>query len=461
MGIAPVPSRGQGAVSELIFDDFDYRSSEVARIGALFGPNDWTDDEGKPAGRSRLWYLTNWSDYGSDPLVQVEVRTLASGRALHLDALPGHTLVWARDRMPPMVLTGFTAPYGVWAARLRFADLSDDVAMMQSFWTMSPYTVCQTSACERSQNYWSEFDHEWNNWFDRRFRPQMISTGGGINGAAEADISNYMRAVTTGNPGPLSCTLVAGDGSQSGTLAISECRERFTGGWADLMIRINEQTATFEAVVWPSYGSSPEGSHIRMQRTIELEPGHPQPMYAVFSQLLGPDRTLRRRTGFSVDWFYFTPEYKRVTSLYRVLEDVGRLRARGLVRVNTTGQSLEAPGTAEEDQWHPIEVQALQGPMLRNGRYYWTAYPAQNNGAYYHLDWSYRVQQRPNTARTSWSRFTRSGFVFSLPQASSSPPDAVEIRTRLQYVDIYGQPTGSSVDCFGFGRGFHEAYRCD
>jgi len=192
-----LPSEG------VIFDEFLYTDTTITIneiSNSIFGPNDWcTSNELDNCGKSeytdfnRAWYSHYWIDW------QPFNGAYPSTNFVTEDDWPGTFTITHnegthyRGERTPQVASGFSASTGVWAAAVKFSDLSAEYAsdpedyfrVLQSFWTYSPHhALINGTEVDASHtppappegifpfsNYggaewsWAEMDHEFNNWF--------------------------------------------------------------------------------------------------------------------------------------------------------------------------------------------------------------------------------------------------------------------------------------------------------
>ena len=404
----------------VIFDDFEYESESE-----LLNANWWTDLEGKPLVRERAWFKSSWEAHDFAPTAHLRFDRPGEVR---IEVQGGHFYGWKPGWMPPILSSGFAHRTGTWVSRIRFDDIAmgrkTETPQTHAFWTFSPNVVCLTDPthgdCSRSDKRWSEFNHEWNNYFDRS-REQFLAKGRIVDGEEGAVSEIRMRDPEAPTSADLSCrryghAIVESIGDSDA------CMEWFVSDadrsrYVDLMIQYDNEDLVFEAVAYDENVSKRQVHSIAMREVVELG-RRVQPMVTKFS-LLGntrdkcldlqivdlecwkQDKTL----GFSVDWFFYSPETKLTASM--VAKNVKWLQENGRTRVNTTGKTLTRPRRRGR-----LSV-VLESP-LKNSRREWVAVPSQRSTKHYRLKirWRYRTKRTPEESWSGWSVFSTGGFTF-------------------------------------------------
>ncbi len=202
---------GQTTLPEYLFDDFDYGASAGDDLlGAratsntcdlssspLLRESEWRIKTGSTAFDStmRMWYLDSWFDGKASLPISNPPDGGAAGVVKFVDSLdvptgysnyttdttsgiriflsPGEyptTQNWATR-----ILSGFTAEYGTWAARVKFVDIhtfnpsnpSNEPRTHHGFWLQSENSTGSNPNEPEStrSGRWDELDHEFSNWF--------------------------------------------------------------------------------------------------------------------------------------------------------------------------------------------------------------------------------------------------------------------------------------------------------
>jgi len=162
----------------LLFDDFDYPNEQT-----LFGRNQWTDIDNNPGPFLRFWYRSDWSEARFRNTARLVFKNRGQ---LRMETEYAHSYQWKPGYLPPIISSGFTARTGTWATRVRFDDISIGEAtfspITQAFWTFSPNLACTTDVtirpCANEHKYWSEFNHEWNNYFSPKHKQFLAKRRG-------------------------------------------------------------------------------------------------------------------------------------------------------------------------------------------------------------------------------------------------------------------------------------------
>ncbi len=406
---------------QVIFDDFDYASESE-----LFGWNSWTDLDGKPLSRDRAWFRASWEANEYAPTAHVYIDRPGEVR---LQADGGHFFTWKSGWMPPVLSSGFVHRTGTWAARIRFDDIAmgrkTDTPLTHAFWTFSPNIACVTDPtdrnCPRSDKRWSEFNHEWNNYFDPP-REQFLANGGIVDGEDDDAGEFRMRDPATPNSTDLSCRRYD-DVIEKSISDSDECMEWFVSDqdrsrYVDLIIQYDNENLVFEAIARNENPSKQAGHAIEMREVVKLG-RRVQPMVTKFS-VIGKtrDKCLDRQImdlscwkqdralGFSAEWFFYTPDTN--LSAQDIDANVKWLRENRRIRVNTTGRSLDRPRRQGR-----LSI-VLESPIT-NSRRDWIVVPSQRSTLYYRLKigWSYRTKRTPDETWSGWSEALTDGFTFN------------------------------------------------
>lgn len=422
----------------LIFDDFSYSSYEQ-----MTGKNLWTDLSGKPFTREAAWFTRDWEIVEQAPTAHFKFDK--PGR-VRLETEAGHSYQWTSGALPPFLTSGFTSRTGTWVSRVRLDDIRSGIVtnspVVIAFWTYSANSICRKqpgdNACRIENRFWSEFDHEWNNSFNQKY-PQFISNGVAVDGVLERTRSFIMGSPAKRSTEELSCLHVAGS-VQTRIDNPTECMRWFVSDedddrFVDLLIQYDDEVLVFEAIAWKVSQPTQLEEKVIMRTTIRLDK-KAQPMVSRFS-LLGRTFNQCRKSritnrscwiqekniGFSIDWFYFTPDTD--IDLKGVLDTVDRLRSRGLSRVNTTGKSLAGPPVAQSI------TATLENPLTNRAKE-WVLTPALRSTKYnlFIVRWRYRTRLSSHSLWSEWTIEDHKGFTFS-PPIRYSDFESVEVRAEL------------------------------
>jgi Secretion system C-terminal sorting domain len=422
----------------ILFDEFEYRNER-----ALFGRNRWTNLDGEPGPFFRLWYRKDWSE----PMYAPDSRLVfqKSGQ-VGIETEVGHSFRWQTGYFPPIISSGFTARTGTWAARVRFDDISmgerTNTPIMQSFWTFSPNVACVTDVtlkpCLRSDKRWSEFDHEWNNFFNAEDK-QYLASWGVVDGEPSAlNLFSMRDPKDPFGPG-LSCNRLR-DYLVESIRDPTECMSWFVSNgkddrYADLFIQYDGHDLVLEAIAWNQNSPEGAGDAVVMKRVVPLGRST-QPMISRFSTI-GRTREqcakARRskeecwiqdeKLDFSIDWFFYSPATH--ISLDQVLDSIDWMKKEKLNRVNTLGIDTGAP--FEQSSIHV----RLEEPSSNDKRE-WVVVPSLRSTRYNRLRirWRFRTRLNAADAWSAWSKLSEGGFTFD-PHIKYEKYDAVDVEVTV------------------------------
>lgn len=477
--LAGGPALGQKTLPRnVVFDDFDYSSTEWSRTtlpdrdgamrdgappptGSVYGVSQWATAQGDTT--ARLWYRHGWQE----PSHVWEFGTLESREEGLTFALePGaHPVAGCTDPDAPaavalaqQITTGFVARRGTWAARVRFGAVGhpDEAGVIQAFWLMSPMGARVQTASGREERVWNEVDHEFNNRFRGDDQPFDYDAtgfrgGDGTDPGPRPMFAPSLAGAEAGNPDGLAWTCTAIENGRGERLDAASCSRilanpvgRAREVWSTLFIRVADEGITFGL-------RAEDGDRLLVMASETTGPTTVLPLTAMLSQHLFPGRpatcddqsilSVPVETG--VDWFYFTPDPSATDE--EVLADVATLREMGIPRAATVpGLNLERPDrhlTASSlrfgfgSRTTPLSL-ALEAPreMAPGETTTLVAQPPLRHGTY-RFTWT--TSTRITGGRLVTERLPPASF--ALPFTFPEGADHVIVRVRMEEVDGEGR----------------------
>ena len=289
--LAQEPNECNQALKPAIFDDFNYNSE-----GSLISSNPWRTSLSDPALTDNItaWNRYNWGNVGldlgtisvSNGIVKLKVDANTTLNGTHL----------------PAIMSRFIAQEGTYHARVRFSPLpssgySGNRKLQSAFWLDSPDHYFLHYAND-SKQYWSEADHEWNNYFDPdKYRHHV--TNHSSDGGKETKILNCHVLVQPANPAFMNS---------------SECDESvIPNRWWNVKMVVENDQVSYSMYspsnqgtnTWWAGGSSFDQDMIISQN----EPNRPmstrfsiENRSGISNPISGPDDIT-----VEIDWFYFSP----------------------------------------------------------------------------------------------------------------------------------------------------------
>ena len=450
----------------LVFDDFTYGTRD-----ALLAPARWVSDleASMPGdactpgeGCERLWYLGNWRDEGAGG-----ARVTTDGpSSVRLQTLPGDTIRWgASEGHPPLLQSGLMASTGTWVAAVRFSDIRHQHArtgrpgstslLSDAFWTISPHYVSNTAAFDRA--HWSELNHEWNNYFypPRRVASDLstgmvidqfvaagITLDGECQGLCESGLATgglFMSDPIDPASGPLTCREWR-DGRVGAVRDAFACQEAMTQNVAVLLLQYRGTTMHWSAAV-----ADPRRPGGWLWMALDHPVGRrTQPMTAMFSRIMASPSFCNRTgnpepmcraseaSGFSIDWFLYTPDPD--LTVWDAIGNVEWMRSRGLSRVNTASLRLAAPSPATMGSSQRLLTPATSLPEARPEWTFVPPLPVKSSAGAARLSWDVRWQWRARrSAGSEWSAWTPvedGGFSIDQPVSENWERVEVEVTAR-------------------------------
>ena len=327
---------------------------------------------------------------------------------------------------------------------MRLGDIEAKTPLMQSFWLMSPFR----SRDDAGKQYWTEFNHEWNNWFCSHGFGHPLAYPRTFCGDASdttfAYIANGIQrdgdgaeSITKGgfpmrNPNrvdapPFSCLLRSPVGNS--TVAIDnadECMAFFVGTheespWVDWLIQIDKGDMKFSAIARLASGASVVMSSTLNMTALQGYIWEPQPMVTFIGQLVRwyPIAALSQPQGFDVDWFLYTQR----TDLS--LDEIAKLadELEPLSRVIEAAD--EKPRLARPDH-SPLSI-SLRPPLQLRAPYAFSIRPTVRETNAYRVKWTYRTSSI--FGASSWSNIAEGGFTLVIN--SHFPASAIDVAIEI------------------------------
>lgn len=435
---------------QVVFDDFKYApavyqgalsSRDTTGGNNLFGTNRWTGQKDRFY-RGRAWYYFNWSSRCTlDPNAQVQVTNAYYG-SVKLEAFPGFRRSYnCGASVPPQIELGATRRTGTWAVRMRLADLEQIKHFTQAFWLISPYRATYKRE-NKTYKEWSEFNYEWQNWFNSRKWRKSLARGEAREPKRRTYMSNGVRMYeqdsddVTADParGGVPLRGVVGDDSFKEDLRCyvrkktfsrqekdpSRCMALFTEDltgkddqWVELMIQYDGQELRFTAAARTS-----GVGYMMMKRTLSIG-RRSLPLKTVLDQHTASAKVqLENYRSTEIDWFYYAP--RTDIAYWDVIHDVGYFRTNKLPRVNVKAEPLQAPSA---EPWQVRLEPPVEGASVNE----WVALPTQREHNRYHLQWSFRHKKEGSSGWSPWSDYLDGGFSYQPPVESGD----VELRVRV------------------------------
>lgn len=480
-------ARAQGLPHGVVFDDFDYASTEWEQTisgatppptrgpaGSLYGPNDWVVSTSGATAPVRMWYRYEWQESGYVP---PERALEPTPTGLRFRVAPGrHQADGCVDAADPsrslsaqQIASGLTARRGTWVAHVRLGSLPDPerASMMHAFWLLGAYSAW-IPADGGQVRVTNEVDHEWNNRFLGRGQAYAFSSTG-----ASLGVGRGARKAPMGTPdAPPELGLTydrEGDGEgerswscrytrdgRAETLGPEACSALLQGRAPDglpapdgdafttLLIHVGDDGTRFGLV------SDGWGGRVEMASRLLSPPTH-FPMLTLFSQHLYPGGdgwTCDGRTDldmaprFDVDWFLYAddPGLSREAALGLVEQ----IRGAGVSRLATVADApLERPdrplagwsGRWGYGAWTtPLSLDVRAPDTMAPGSMATVlAFPPRRLGSF---RYTWTITARGVDGRTA-ETVRRDAFAlpFQFPRGAAS----VSIRVRLEELDDDGQ----------------------
>ncbi|NNE69105.1 MAG: T9SS type A sorting domain-containing protein [Rhodothermales bacterium] len=446
----------------VIFDDFLYTN-----VAEVFGQNDWFDLSGTATRTNQeFWYRNSWEpnggtyNFASNTTVAME--SIAGQGHLRLQGDSGHAQNFGNGVNSPVIASGFTAQTGTWVTAVRLDDLRAAAEITTAFWTYSPNQACDeapTTHCPhfltKGNMFWSEFNHEWNNYFrvlsregdDSLHVPvenMILDSGAVVDGPDDASNATggliLGNNTKTGEARHYTCWQRRGpngmddDGEVDDYYARTdaECREWFVGGTqkhAVLFTQYDGRYLTYKALAFNYALAGGLGDFVYMDytRDIGLEA---QPMLTKYSVLPNKGHPMTSSVGMSIDWFFYTPDTG--TDVWDVLGDVTWLRdpVNDLPpRINTTTISQEQPPASATIS--PDLHSTLGLPGWAQDKWVVVLDPVRAAN-FYNIDWRYRTHD--GGTLSPWIAVSDIGFSFELPISLTSYED-VQVEVTINDYD--------------------------
>lgn len=409
----------------IIFDDFD----EI-NISYLWGDRQWTDEDGNNGSYEQFWYRNSWQNQSYASSSNVEIVSIGGEKHLQVGFDNNHTQAYGANNSP-IVVSGFTSRTGTWAARIRFDKIQKggtgsvtDSSMTFAFWTHSANVACSVDpassnySCPRDDAYWSEFNHEWNNFFqssgETSAYQQLLSTGGvtnGLTGNALEDAFDMTNPLDPSPPaGGRDCFRYDGDETPPADYyneSPVNCMNWFVSDsdpdrYAILFFQYDGNVASYQAVAY-DWGYDVDGALVYMDTTATIGT-MAQPMQIKLSAI--PFHTSDDEFNMYVDWVFYANDTS--IDIWDVENNVLWLKNNNRTRVNTTGKDLDSSGSSGLT----IEIETpldLSGSVEE-----WLVVPSvQDENKILDVSWSFRTKATSLSSWSSWASGIDQGFSFT------------------------------------------------
>jgi len=377
----------QDIFAQIIFDDFSYKSTEYPApdsANSLFGLNTWLTNNGET--HSIAWI--KGCNFGTTPHYKIE----SSPEGIKLKIFKGIT----EKEITPFIQSGFVRRHGTYAARVKFGDLRVSTCIDQAYWLFSTTDFRFYKNGQRIQ-YAEEMDYEWSNCFVDKEITMAEETLGDYDRNYSNAIQDFIKlnAVQNGKIIPL-----------------KNCRDDYLGSqplagqWATCLFIIDTvkksvniclRVSNFNNTGIMIYSSSSvDNNGYKTQVSIKNHD-----LFSAVSVCFSNSCHVSfNDSEMDIDWFYYSLSTNM--DFDSVEDSVRKLKAKGIVRINTTDAVLN---TFNND-CTPDEIY-LEGPdtiqqCLENN---WIIKHRDNRWGDYITTFQYRFHDKELGWENDWRNF--------------------------------------------------------
>ena len=407
-----LPMYSQSVIDkEYIFDDFKYERLTFPATGdssgSMFGKNPWVTKKGVEY--SRAW--RRYEDFS-------DTNSFRKGINISIDSI-GFSIGFAKDYTiesgyNPQVNSDFLLSEGTIAARIKFSSFKSD-KLIQAFFLWSPVMLMFGDKANPDL-YWSEFDFELNNCWEKNNKPRVAIGCNNYNG--KLPISIDMDCIARHNDKYYEFKDC--DGSFMGHKLLQD-------NWFIYVFRVNKLLRTLEIEAFSDDENLPYElwggfSHKAGNWGRPFKISNYFPQYKMSSIIfLGACGSITNELSIKTDWYFYSPNPNLSGS--EILSQVKNLRDSGIKRINTT----TIPTFSEISEYAKDNL-SISGPLTASvcRLSKWAIEPLYKGRHTYHIENKYRVYSQNKAG--NWHNVYKPEFEY-LPTPDD---DSLEIMLVFQ-----------------------------